>query len=120
LKQLNMELVADMPFKSGIAPAEVDAMARKLITSGAQVVINHGGVGVYEQLIRAVRKQDSRMDFRAVNSGSAQLLGSLEGFMTAKALVAALKTGGPEAHAGELVFAQVEKGLLGEARANTC
>jgi branched-chain amino acid transport system substrate-binding protein len=140
-KQLNMELVADLPFKAGIAPAEVDAMARKLVDSGSQVVINHGGVGVYEQLIRAVRKLDSRMDFRAVNSGSAQLAaslgelahgmvfsqvvpdptqrkteiarefqqvfarafpnkpftyGSLEGFMTAKALVSALKLAGPK------------------------
>jgi branched-chain amino acid transport system substrate-binding protein len=140
-KQLNMELVADLPFKAGIAPAEVDAMARKLVDSGSQVVINHGGVGVYEQLIRAVRKLDSRMDFRAVNSGSAQLAaslgelahgmvfaqvvpdpmqrkteiarefqqvfarafpnkpfsyGSLEGFMTAKALVSGLKLAGPK------------------------
>jgi branched-chain amino acid transport system substrate-binding protein len=140
-KQLNMELVADLPFKAGIAPAGVDAMARKLVDSGSQVVINHGGVGVYEQLIRAVRKLDSRMDFRAVNSGSAQLAaslgelahgmvfaqvvpdpmqrkteiarefqqvfarafpnkpfsyGSLEGFMTAKALVSGLKLAGPK------------------------
>lgn len=140
-EQLKMEFVADLPFKSDIAPAEVEALAQKVGTSGAQVVINHGGVGVYERLIRAARAQGVKAAFSAVNSGSAQLAanlgelahgmvfaqvvpdpmqrktdiareyrdvfakynpgkpysyGSLEGYMTAKALVAALRLAGPE------------------------
>ena len=138
---LKMELVADLPFKSGVAEPEVAAMARRIGAAGAQVVINHGGAGVYEQLIRAARAQGVKASFSAVNSGSAQLAerlgplaqgmvfaqvmpsptqrkteiareyqevfarefpgkpfsyGSLEGYVTAKALVAALKLAGPE------------------------
>ena len=140
-KELNLELVADLPFKGSITEPEIDAMARRIGASGAQVVINHGGVGMYEQLIRKARAQDVKASFWAVNSGSAQLAGklgelahgmifaqvvpnpmerkteiareyrevfakykpgkpfsygSLEGYMTAKALVAALKMAGPE------------------------
>jgi len=138
---LKMELVADLPFKGSITEAEIGDLARRVGTSGAQVVINHGGVGVYEQLIRQARAQGVKAAFSAVNSGSAQLAeklgelahgmvfaqvvpnpmqrkteiareyrevfaryhpgkpfsyGSLEGYLTAKALVAALKLAGPE------------------------
>lgn len=138
---LKMELVADLPFKGGVGEAEIAGMARRLGASGAQVVINHGGVGVYEQLIRQARAQGVKAAFSAVNSGSAQLAeklgdlahgmvfaqvvpnpmqrkteiareyrevfaryhpgkpfsyGSLEGYLTAKALVAALRLAGPE------------------------
>ena len=140
-KELNMELVADLPFKGGITDPELTAMARAIGASEAQVVFNHGGAGMYEQLIRKARAQGVKANFWAVNSGSAQLAaklgelahgmifaqvvpnpmerktemareyreafakykpgasfsyGSLEGYMTAKALVAALKLAGPE------------------------
>jgi ABC-type branched-subunit amino acid transport system substrate-binding protein len=140
-RELNMELVADLPFKSGITEPELEAMARRIGNSGAQVVFNHGGAGMYEQLIRKARAQGVRVAFSAVNSGSAQMAarlgelahgmvftqvvpnpmerkteiareyrevfarynpgkpfsyGSLEGYVTAKALVAALRMAGPE------------------------
>jgi branched-chain amino acid transport system substrate-binding protein len=140
-QQLKMELVADLPFKSGITEPEIGALAQRIGSSGAQVVFNHGGVGVYEQLIRKSRAIGVKASFTAVNSGSAQLAeklgelahgmvfaqvvpdpmqrktdiareyrevfarvnpgkpfsyGSLEGYMTAKALVMALKLAGPE------------------------
>jgi branched-chain amino acid transport system substrate-binding protein len=140
-RELKMELVADLPFKGGATEAEIGALAQKVGASGAQVVINHGGVGVYEQLIRQARAQGVKAAFSAVNSGSAQLAeklgelahgmvfaqvvpnpmqrkteiareyrevfarhhpgkspsyGSLEGYLTAKALVAALRLAGPE------------------------
>ncbi|MGV3493705.1 MAG: ABC transporter substrate-binding protein [Ramlibacter sp.] len=140
-KELGMELVADLPFKSDIGDAQIDAMAQRIGATGAQVVINHGSAGMYEKLIRAARKRGVKASFSAVNSGSAQLVfhlgelahgmvfaqvvpnpmerkteiareyrevfakyfpkrpfsyGSLEGYLTAKALVAALRLAGPE------------------------
>jgi ABC-type branched-subunit amino acid transport system substrate-binding protein len=139
-KELGMELVADLPFKSDISDAQLDAVATQIGTANPHVVINHGGIGVYERLIRKARAQGLRTNFSAVNSGSAQLAkhlgalapgmvfaqvvpspwerktamtreyqatfsqykpgtdfsyGSMEGFITAKALVAALKLAGP-------------------------
>ncbi|MGV3573298.1 MAG: ABC transporter substrate-binding protein [Ramlibacter sp.] len=140
-RQLNMELVADLPFKSDITDAQVDAMAQQVGASNAQLVINHGGVGMYEKLIRRARARGVKASFSAVNSGSAQLAanlgalahgmvfaqvvpnpmerkteiareyrdafarqhpgkdvsyGSLEGYITAKALVTALRLAGPQ------------------------
>lgn len=139
-KELGMELVADVPFKSDVTDAQLDAMATQIGNANPHVVFNHGGIGVYERLIRKARAQGLRTNFSAVNSGSAQLAkhlgalaqgmvfsqvvpspwerktamtreyqvtfsqykpntdfsyGSMEGFMTAKALVAALKLAGP-------------------------
>lgn len=156
-RELKMELVADLPFKSGISDADIGALAQKVGTSGAQVVINHGGAGVYEQLIRKARAQGVKAAFSAVNSGSAQLAeklgelahgmvfaqvvpnpmqrkteiareyrdvfgrlnpdkpfsyGSLEGYMTAKALVAALKLAGPEPTRDSFVQGLVKAGAL--------
>lgn len=156
-RELKMELVADLPFKSGISDADIGALAQKVGASGAQVVINHGGAGVYEQLIRKARAQGVKAAFSAVNSGSAQLAeklgelahgmvfaqvvpnpmqrkteiareyrdvfgrlnpdkpfsyGSLEGYMTAKALVAALKLAGPEPTRDSFVQGLVKAGAL--------
>ncbi|HEY0823849.1 MAG TPA: ABC transporter substrate-binding protein, partial [Ramlibacter sp.] len=54
-QELGMELVADLPFKSDVGDAQLDAMAQRIGASGAQVVINHGGSGMYERLIRKAR-----------------------------------------------------------------
>ena len=139
-QSLGMELVADMPFKSDTGEAELNAMVAQLTSSGAQMVFNHGGIGVYEKLIRKARAQGLKTQFYGVNSGSTQLAkhlgdlahtmifaqvmpspwerktaitrayqdafkahkpgedfsyGSLEGYMTARALVEALRRAGP-------------------------
>ena len=139
-KELGMELVADLPYSSDIGDPQLDAMAQRLAASNAQVVINHGGSSMYEQLIRKAHVRGIKASFSAVNSGSAQLAarlgeqahgmvfsqvvpnpmerkteitreyrdvfaryepgkafsyGSLEGYLTAKALVAALRLAGP-------------------------
>ena len=139
-RDLGLELVADLPFKSDITDAQLDQMARRIGATQAQVVINHGSASIYEKLIRKARAQGVRTTFSAVNSGSAQLAnhlgelahgmvfaqvvpspwerksaitreyqeefrrqkpqepfsyGSLEGFLTAKALVSALRLAGP-------------------------
>lgn len=156
-QQLKMELVADLPFKSGITDAELGAMAERIGSSGAHVVINHGGVGMYEQLIRKSRALGVKASFSAVNSGSAQLAeklgdlahgmvfaqvvpdpmqrktdiareyrdvfarlqpgkpfsyGSLEGYLTAKALVAALKLAGPEPTRESFVQGLLKAGVV--------
>ncbi|MCC2634681.1 MAG: braC1 [Ramlibacter sp.] len=156
-QQLKMELVADLPFKSSIGDPEITAMAQRIGTSGAQVVINHGGAGMYEQLIRKSRALGVKASFSAVNSGSAQLAeklgdlahgmvfaqvvpnpmerkteiareyrdvfarlqpgkpfsyGSLEGYLTAKALVAALKLAGPEPTRESFVQGLVKAGVV--------
>ena len=137
--ELSMKLVLDMPFKSDIKEAQLDAFAQQMDKVGAQMVLNHGGIGVYEILIRKVRIHSKHTAVYAVNSGSAQLVkklgslsqgivfaqvvpspwekkaaitreyqeefakakpgqefsyGSLEGYMTAKALALALRQAG--------------------------
>jgi ABC-type branched-subunit amino acid transport system substrate-binding protein len=138
-QEFGVELVADLPFKPDVSPAQLDQFVGQLEKSGAQVVINHGGIGVYETLIRKTRAKGVRVMFYGVNSGSAQLVkhlgdlahgmvfsqvvpspwerktaitreyqaefarakpgqefsyGSLEGYITAKALVMALRQAG--------------------------
>jgi branched-chain amino acid transport system substrate-binding protein len=156
-RELGMEVAADLPFKSDINDAQLDAMAQAVGKSGAQVVINHGSVGMYEQLIRKARAQRVKASFWAVNSGSAQLAqklgnlahgmifaqvvpnpmerkteiareyrdafarhnpgkefsyGSLEGYVTAKALVAALRLAGPEPTRASFVQGLVKAGSI--------
>lgn len=80
-----LELVADMPFKSDIDANGIASLVTQLKTSGAQVVFNHGGIGVYEKFIRQARAQGLTTAFFGVNSGSTQLarhLGPLAHGMT--------------------------------------
>jgi ABC-type branched-subunit amino acid transport system substrate-binding protein len=139
-QELGMELAADLPFKSGATDPQLDQLVAQLEQSGAQMVVNHGGIGVYESVIRKARAKGVRVTFYGVNSGSTQLAkhlgdlaqgmvfsqvvpspwerktaitreyqvefarakpgqdfsyGSLEGYITAKALVLALRSAGP-------------------------
>ena len=138
--ELGMKLVLDMPFKSDVKEAQLEAFTKQMDASGAQMVFNHGGIGVYETFIRKARANSIHTAIYAVNSGSAQLAkklgplaqgivfaqvvpspwerktaitreyqeefarlkpgqefsyGSLEGYITAKALVLALRQAGP-------------------------
>ena len=139
--ELGMKLILDMPFKSDVKEAQLDAFAQQMDKLGAQMVFNHGGIGVYETFIRKARARSIHTAIYAVNSGSAQLAkklgplsqgivfsqvvpspwekktaitreyqdeftkakpgqefsyGSLEGYITAKALVLALRQAGPD------------------------
>ncbi len=139
-KELGLLMVADLPFKSDINDAQIEAMSNQLAQNNAQVVINHGGIGMYEKLIRKAKANGVKASFYGVNSGSTQLAkklgdlshgmiftqvvpspwerktaitreyqeefsrarpgqefsyGSLEGYITAKAFVSALKLAGP-------------------------
>lgn len=155
--ELKVELVADLPFKSGASEAELGALAQRIRTSGAQVVLNHGSAGLYEQLIRKAHAAGVKASFTAVNSGSGQLAerlgdlahgmvfaqvvpnprerkteiareyrevfarfhpgksfsyGSLEGYVTAKALVTALRLAGPEPTRDSFVQGILKAGVL--------
>lgn len=139
-QELGLELALDLPFKSDITDAQLEAMAGRIALANLQGVVNHGSAGVYEKLIRLVRAKGSPTPFLAVNSGSTQLArhlgelahgmlfaqvlpspwerkteltreyqdvfkrykpgvdysyGSLEGYLTARALVQALRLAGP-------------------------
>lgn len=139
-KELGMELVAELPFKSDTTDAQFTQMVEMSEKAGAEMMFNHGGAMVYEKVIRIARAKGMKTAFYGVNSGSAQMVkrmgelsqgmifaqvvpspwerktsitreyqeefarfkpgqdfsyGSLEGYMTAKALVAALKLAGP-------------------------
>ena len=139
-REVGIDAVTDLPFKSDIGEAQLAAMAQKIGASGAQMVFNHGGTGMYEKLIRQSRRMGVKAAFFGVNSGSTQLAqhlggmahgmifsqvmpspwerktaltrayqdaftkekpgeafsyGSLEGYLTARALVEALKRAGP-------------------------
>lgn len=139
-KELGLELVADLPFGGDASDAQLQALAARIGSARAQVVLNHGSPGVYEQVIRHARALGVKASFSGVNSGSAQLAqrlgelahamvfaqvvpspwerksaiareyqdtftrrrpgqpfsyGSLEGYVTAKALAQALQLAGP-------------------------
>ena len=140
-EDLGMQFVLDMPFKSDVSDAQLTALTQQIEQSGAQMVINHGSVGIYEKFIRKLHdKGGVHPAIYAVNSGSAQMAkhlgtlaqgiifsqvvpspwekktavtreyqeafkrikpnqdfsyGSLEGYITAKALVLALRQAGP-------------------------
>jgi ABC-type branched-subunit amino acid transport system substrate-binding protein len=139
-KELGMELVADLPYKSDVTDAQIDGMVDRLAETAPHLVFNHGGIDTYEKLIRKTRIKGLKTNFNAVNSGSAELAkhlgtlaqgmvfsqvvpspwerkteitreyqealkrykpgaefsyGSLEGYITAKALVSALLLAGP-------------------------
>ncbi len=140
-EDLGMQFVLDMPFKSDVSDAQLTALTKQIEQSGAQMVINHGSVGIYEKFIRKLHdKGGIHPAIYAVNSGSAQMAkhlgplaqgiifsqvvpspwekktavtreyqeafkrikpsldfsyGSLEGYITAKALVLSLRQAGP-------------------------
>jgi branched-chain amino acid transport system substrate-binding protein len=70
---LGLEKVEDLPFGNQPTPPAIDALVSRLQTSGAEVVINHGGIATYEQIIRRARAQGLKTVFYGVNSGSTQL-----------------------------------------------
>lgn len=139
-KELDMDLAADLSFRADIDAAGIDALARRVQSQKVQMVFNHGGIGVYEKLIRQVHALGIKTNFYGVNSGSTQLAnhlgelgrgmifaqvmpspwerksgitrayqeayarlkpgqpfsyGSLEGYLTGRALVEALRRAGP-------------------------
>jgi ABC-type branched-subunit amino acid transport system substrate-binding protein len=78
LAELEMELVADLPFQSGLDDEGVAAIAIRIGESDAQVVFNHG-VGIFERVIRAAKARGVNAYFFGINSGSFPIAQSLDG-----------------------------------------
>lgn len=149
-KELGMEVVLPLPFKTDASDAQVEGIARTLLAKAPDLVINHGSARLYQRLLATARAADKRMVFMGVNSGSSQIAqalgplargmvfsqvvpspwerkreitreyqeamrkaeqkeefsyGSLEGFVTAKALSVALRAAGRDLTRASLVKA---------------
>lgn len=73
-ESLGMQLVLDMPFKSDVNDAQLEAYVQQLEQKGTQMVLNHGSVGIYEKFIRKMHARGGlHPAIYAVNSGSAQM-----------------------------------------------
>lgn len=155
-RELDMEVVAAMPIGAEVSDAALLAMVARLSQRQAQLMFNHGSIGIYERLIRAARQAQLPTQFMAVNSGSTQLAarlgnlaagmvftqvvpnplsrgtqlardyqvsfrkawpdkafsyGSLEGWLTARALLMALAAAGPALTRARFVSALYEQRL---------
>jgi branched-chain amino acid transport system substrate-binding protein len=88
-KEMGMELVATLPFKSDAGDADFERMAKAIVAAKPDLVFNHGSPAQYQKLIEKAKAAGAKASFMGVNSGSSQL---------ARAL-------GPLAH--HMVFAQV-------------
>lgn len=83
------ELALALPIPSGADKPDPAKLAQQLIAAKVDAVFNHGGYGLYAQVIKEARARGGRIQFMAVNSGAQQMVQLL----------------GPEARG--LVFAQV-------------
>ena len=137
--ELGLQLTLPLAAKSGLADADIDAMARQIAATLPGLCFNHGSIGPYGKLVAQVKRAGVRTLMMAVNSGSTELArslgplahgmvftqvvpspwerkhaitrdyqealrrarpdadfsyGGLEGFLTAKALVLALRAAG--------------------------
>jgi branched-chain amino acid transport system substrate-binding protein len=75
--EAGMGFAGGQAFGSDVADAQLDAAAEALVAAGADLVLNHGSIGVYERLIKRARAAGSRAAFWGVNSGSAALATAL-------------------------------------------
>jgi ABC-type branched-subunit amino acid transport system substrate-binding protein len=76
-KELGLDLVLPLPFKSDISDAQLDEMARSIAKSQPNMVFNHGSPGLFGKLIVKAKTAGARTNFMAVNSGSSQLAADL-------------------------------------------
>jgi len=149
-KELGMEVVLPVPFKSDISDAQLDEVVRRITQAQPDLFFNHGAAGLYSKLVLKAKAAGVKTSFSAVNSGSSQIAsnlgplalgmvfaqvvpspwerkheitreyqdamrrtradaefsyGSLEGYLTAKALVMALRAAGRDLTRASLVRA---------------
>lgn len=156
-KEQGVELVAAIAVKSGDAAQTPEAIAKEILDSRANAVLNHGGYATYAKVFKTVHGQRKDVQFYAVNSGAQQMVrlleqdapgviftqvvplptvsfprvvadyrislaqldanekpsfSSLEGYLNARVLVAALRRAGPKPGSESLVRALEEVGTL--------
>jgi ABC-type branched-subunit amino acid transport system substrate-binding protein len=149
-KELGMQVVLPLPFKSDISDAQIDELVQAIARAKPDMMFNHGSPGLYQKLITKAKQAGIKTNFMAVNSGSSQLAkglgplaagmlfsqvvpspwerkreltreyqeaarradanaeftyGGVEGFMTAKVLVLALRAAGRDLSRAGLVRA---------------
>jgi branched-chain amino acid transport system substrate-binding protein len=71
------EVVLALPLPSGKDVFDPAKIAAEIAKAGVEAMINHGSYGQYAEIIRAARKQGSRTQFLAVNSGAQQMVRQL-------------------------------------------
>jgi branched-chain amino acid transport system substrate-binding protein len=156
-KENGVDLVAAIAVKSGDAAQTPESIAKEILASRANAVLNHGGYATYAKIFKALRAERKDVQFYAVNSGAQQmtrLLGedapgvvftqvvplptvsfprviadyraalaqldakelpsfsSLEGYLNARVLVAALRRAGPKPGSESLIRALEDAGTL--------
>lgn len=156
-KEHGVELVAAIAVKSGDAAQTPAAIAKEILDSRANAVLNHGGYATYANVFKAVHAQRKDIQFYAVNSGAQQMVrlleqdaagviftqvvplptvsfprviadyrtaltqldanepptfSSLEGYLNARVLVAALRRAGAKPNSESLVRALEDLGTL--------
>lgn len=74
LAERKTELTLALPISSGAEKPDAAKLAQQLIAAKVDTVFNHGGYGLYAQVIKEVRARGGNIQFMAVNSGSHQLV----------------------------------------------
>ena len=72
-------LALALPLPSGKEAFDPDRIAAEIEKARIDAVLNHGSYGQYAEIIRAAKKQRSRTQFLAVNSGAQQMVRLLDG-----------------------------------------
>jgi ABC-type branched-subunit amino acid transport system substrate-binding protein len=68
-----------LPLPSGKEAFDPARMAGEMAKAGVDALLNHGSYGQYAEIIRAAKKQGSRIQFLAINSGAQQMVKLLGG-----------------------------------------
>jgi len=72
-------VVLALPLPSGKEAFDPAKMAGEIAKAGVEALLNHGSYGQYAEIIRAAKKQGSRTQFLAINSGAQQMVKLLGG-----------------------------------------
>jgi ABC-type branched-subunit amino acid transport system substrate-binding protein len=76
-KELGLEVVLPVPFKSDIGDAQLDDAAKRIAQAQPDLFFNHGSAGLYSKLVARAKAAGAKTTFTAVNSGSSQIARSL-------------------------------------------
>lgn len=70
---LGLQAPLALPVGNEVSDAQIDTQVQQMREARIELLFNHGSIGVYERLIRALRKAGLGTACYGVNSGSAQL-----------------------------------------------
>lgn len=69
-----VEVVSAIALKSGAEASTPEQIAKRIVASRAQAVLNHGGYATYAAIYREAKALDPNIQFYAVNSGAQQMV----------------------------------------------